>query len=140
MNHKIKYLLFAVLLIASASCKSDDGPSEKDLAFQLLAGDWSLGTGGYIKVDDQDISANFPGFRLSFTNGGFSTLGAGDLFNATGSWQWTNASTSEIVTDGARNIKILSLTQSRFNFTFSFAGTGGVANGIGGSYNILVVK
>ncbi len=138
----ITSILAVIALTQLTSCKPDDTPSQtlQDLAFEKLAGAWTLGTAGSINVDGQDISLNFPGFSLSFTDGGYTTTNAGDLFRASGTWTWTDEQAGEVDLDDGKMLTIVNLTENIFNFTFDFAGTGGVANGIGGSYEIIVVK
>ncbi|MFY0594775.1 hypothetical protein [Roseivirga sp.] len=45
-----KYIsILAILsLVAMSSCKDDDNPSLRQLAFELLSGDWTIGTQGSI--------------------------------------------------------------------------------------------
>ena len=138
----ITSVLAIVALIKFSSCSPDDptSPTLQQLAFEKLAGDWILGTVGSIVVDGQDLSLNYPGFSLSFTDGGYATSNAGDLFNATGTWTWTDEEAGEVSLDDGKVLTIATLTENVFKFTFDFAGTGGVANGIGGSYEITVVK
>lgn len=132
------------LSVMMLSCGSDDntGPtlSDQELAYAQLAGSWSLQDNGSFTVDGQDVSINYPGFRISFTNGGYSTNNAGELFKPSGSWNWANAAAGAIDLDDGKTISISSLTASSFSFTFQFSGTGGTANGVGGSYNITLNK
>ncbi len=114
--------------------------SEQELAFALLAGNWTLQSNSSIVVDGQDITLNFPGFALSFTRGGYTTTNAGDLFSPTGTWTWDDVSAGSLTLDDGKVVTINTLDLSTFKFSFSFAGTGGVANGIGGNYVITIEK
>ena len=145
MQARIKLILVVFLLVGVFGCKSDDDdgptpPSAQELAFAKLVGNWTLDNGGHILVDGQDVGVNYPGFRLSFTNGGYSTINAGALFKSSGIWSWANDTGGIIDLDDGKSISIVSLTETAFNFTFQFAGTGGTANGVGGNYDILLVR
>jgi hypothetical protein len=86
------YALVILMLVMVSSCGKDDPstPDERDLAFEKLSGSWTLGSTGGVTVDGQDVSLNYSGFLLSFTDGAFTTINAGELFNASGNWSWAN--------------------------------------------------
>ncbi|MHA7101883.1 hypothetical protein, partial [Roseivirga pacifica] len=105
-----------------------------------LGGDWNLGNGaGRIEVDGTDVSANYPGFTLSFTDGGYTTTNGADLFNASGTWQWGDEEARTIKVDDGKEVTISLLNANRFTFTFSHSGTNSAA-GIAGNYTVSVVK
>jgi hypothetical protein len=87
-----------------------------------------------------NISGNCAGFRLSCTAGGYTTTNAGDLFNASGTWEWSNPKTGQIILDTDRSATINSLTTTQFVFSFTFSGIGSVSSGAGGEYVITVVR
>lgn len=136
-----KYLIAIFVLIIGLSCGGDDAPpSLQEQAFERLAGAWDLTQGGSIVVDGVDASLNFPGFTLSFTDGGFNTTNAGDLFNATGTWEWADTDAQRLRLDDGKLITIVNLTETEFEFSFQFSGTGGVANGAEGTAGNYVIK
>ncbi|WP_422354153.1 hypothetical protein [Roseivirga pacifica] len=149
-NIALLLVLVALFLMGFlTSCKDDDGPltpSARELAFEKLSGDWDLGNGaGRIEVDGTDVSANYPGFTLSFTDGGYTTTNGADLFNASGTWQWTDEDAKMLSLDDGKEVTITLLNENRFTFTFTHAGgssANGIntSNGIEGSYTISVVK
>ena len=117
-----------------------DEPTAQELTFENLAGQWNLPTTNGIVVDGVDRTLNYQGFRLSFTEGGYVTTNAGDLFQASGTWEWANeTTTNQILLDDGKNITIQSLTISQFNFTFIQL-EGGVRAGVEGNYAITVNK
>lgn len=139
------FTMYILVFFSSCGGGGDTEPSLQELAFQKLSGDWELGTNGSITLDGQNESLNYSGFSLSFTSERYTTSNAGVLFNATGTWSWTDASTANQVTlDDGKVITINTLNTSNFNFSFThYGGTGGVANGpygIHGSYTINVYK
>lgn len=140
MKNVKQYLLAIVALFLITSCGSDDPstPTAQAEAFEKLSGSWTLGATGSITVDGQDVSLNYPGFTLSFTDGGYRTTNAGDLFSATGTWSWVDDSANRITLGTGEEVTIISLTETRFQFSFSFDGA--IATGIAGNYTITVEK
>ncbi len=134
----IYVVLVLSLVLGLSSCNPDDGPSLQDEAFELLEGEWTFGTTGSILLDGEDLSLNFPGFSLSFANGTYQTSNGGDLFRATGTWEWLNEEAKQITLDTGEEVTIVNLTESVFEF--SFFHTGSAAAGIRGNYTIKVVK
>jgi len=145
MKTRHLYTLLVLLFVVGLACSPDDNaePTAQELAFEILSGSWDLTQGGSIVVDGQDLSLNYPGFGLSFTNGGYGTTNAEDLFNASGTWTWADDEAQMITLDDGKQITIRSLNETEFVFSFSFSGSGGQANlvdGIAGSYVISVNK
>lgn len=142
-NRKIyTYALIALLAIVSLSCNPDDGPATPratEIAFEKLAGQWTLGQFGSIKVDGSDVSANYPDFALSFTDGGYTTTNAGELFSASGTWEWADESGRVVTLDDGKSININQLTPSKFVFSFTKS-DGPVRAGVAGNYVITVEK
>ncbi|WP_420387525.1 hypothetical protein [Roseivirga sp.] len=136
------YTLMAMIAMLSLSCGPDDGPATPratDVAFEKLAGQWTLGQFGSIKVDGADVSANYPGFALSFTSTSYTTTNAGDLFRASGTWEWSDESGRVVDLDDGKVINIQQLTPSKFVFSFTKS-DGPVRAGIAGNYVITVEK
>jgi hypothetical protein len=143
INFEFLLLVLVIVLISFLSCGGGDGetePTAQDEAFEILAGRWSLPSSGGIVVDGTDRSLNYPGFSLSFTNGGYTTNSGGDLFSATGTWEWADGTTTNVINlDDGKTINIQSLTTSQFVFSFNQS-EGGTAAGVAGNYTITVNK
>lgn len=128
-------------LISFYSCENDPdiGPSLQEEVFEALAGQWSLNNGaGRIILDGSDISANYPNFSLSFNDGNYNTIGGGDLFEATGTWEWLDEEAKQLELSDGKEITIILLNEERF--TFSFTQSGARAAGLPGTYEVSVVK
>ena len=141
-NRKIyTFVLMAALALFSLSCDPDDPmePSLQELAFEKLSGQWTLGQFGSIKVDGSNVSANYPGFALSFANGTYTTTNAGDLFKASGTWEWAGESAEVVNLDDGKVVNINSLTTSKFVFSFTKS-DGPVRAGLAGNYVVTVEK
>lgn len=142
-KHLELLILLVVVMLIVSSCggggDDDPGPTPQELAFEDLAGTWTLANGGSITLDGDDVASSYTGFTLSFTNGGFTTSNAGDLFPATGTWQWVGESTNQITTGRGKQVTIITLTTSAFQFSFTKTATNSVA-GVSGNYVIKVVK
>ncbi|MCE7996783.1 MAG: hypothetical protein HEP71_32785 [Roseivirga sp.] len=134
-------VLLTFIIISTTACGGDDDPTAQELAFEKLSGSWDLTQGGSIIIDGQDATANFTGFAFSFTDGGYSTTNAGDMFRASGTWQWTDEEAQQLSVDDGKTITIVTLTETSFVFTFTSDGNAGTANhgeGIAGNYTITV--
>ncbi|OEK00318.1 hypothetical protein BFP97_01775 [Roseivirga sp. 4D4] len=134
-------MMFVLAILLVSACNNDDpeGVSFQDEAFESLAGEWTFGIDGSIVVDGTDVSANYPGFSLSFADGTYQTSNGADLFNASGTWGWTDEQARTIRLDGnGLDITIQTLTVNRFVFSFSFAGA--TRAGIAGNYTVTVNK
>jgi hypothetical protein len=142
-KHLELILLLVVLTIILSSCGGNgggpDGPSDQDLAFEKLSGAWTLSNGGSITLDGSNVNANYTGFTLSFTNGSFTTTNAGDLFPASGTWEWVGETTNQIRTGRGKVVTISTLTTSSFQFSFTKNASNGAA-GIDGNYVIALNK
>lgn len=135
-----KSLFILSLVSVMVSCNGDDSPTAQALAFEKLAGSWDLSQGS-IMVDGQDVSLNYAGFSLSFTDGNYMTTNAGDLFSATGTWEWIDQEARSLRLQDGKEVTIGTLTETSFVFSFSF--TRPIANlesGTSGSYTITVNK
>ncbi len=135
--------LFTLGILSAMSCGNEEDPSAQQLAFEKLAGSWDISQGGGIVIDGQDATANFTGFAFSFTDGGYTTTNAGDMFRASGTWEWVNEEAQELSIDDGKTITIITLTETLFVFSFTSDGNAGTANhgeGIAGNYTITVNK
>ncbi len=134
-------LLSFIIILSTTACGGDDDPTAQQLAFEKLSGSWDLSQGGSIVIDGQDASANFTGFAFSFTDGSYSTTNAGDMFRASGTWQWTDEAAQQLSIGDGKTITIVDLTETSFVFSFTSDGNAGAANhgeGIAGNYTITV--
>ncbi|WP_323758011.1 hypothetical protein [Roseivirga sp.] len=139
---RIPFLSVLVLLVmVLIGCGSDSpiGKTINELAFEKLAGDWSYGTNGQIILDGQDVSLNYVGFSMSFTDGTYTTTNGGDLFKATGTWTWANETGGSINLDTGEEVTILDLSLTSFKFSFTHTG-GPVAAGTSGNYTVSLEK
>ena len=137
-----RLLIYTVLLsvVLLSGCNNDDpeGVTLQQEAFEKLSGSWSYGVDGSIVVDGVDVSANYPGFSLSFADGTYQTTNGADLFDASGTWEWIDTEARQIRLNDGKEITLQTLTANRFVFTFSFAGAS--AAGIVGNYTVTVNK
>ena len=132
---KISLTLFFGLILLS-SCSKDDPLTPNEEAFQLLKGTWGLGS---IELDGVDLSANYPGFTLTFDELGYTAVAGGNLLNS-GTWEWVSDSPTDIPLIEGKEIRLVTLTANSLIFTFTLNRPGGIANGINGDYRISLVK
>lgn len=143
-NQLITALLPILTLALYLSCgASDDGPDEptaQELTFEQLAGQWSMPSTNGVIVDDIDRTLNYPGFRLSFADGTYTTTGAGTLFRSIGTWEWSSeTTTSQLNLDDGKSITIQSLSATLLVFSFTKSG-GGQRAGTEGNYTVRLTK
>ncbi|MFY0594231.1 hypothetical protein, partial [Roseivirga sp.] len=95
---------------------------------------------GSILLDNEDISLNYPGFTLSFADGTYQTTNGADLFNATGTWDWSSSDTNGtiILLDTDEEVTITRLTLNELQF--SFFHNGNTRAGISGNYVVTVTR
>ncbi len=142
----MKYCVIVLLglVMLSACGGSDSVPvDEESLA---LNGDWVLPTsGGGVVVDGIDRSLNFVGFKISLgsdTNGQektYRTSNAGDLFRASGTWDWASERKNSMVLSEGKTLSIQAQQPSRLVLFFNYT-NGGVRSGISGNYTLTLEK
>ena len=71
--------------------------------------------------------------------GTYTTTNAGDLFKASGTWEWAGESAEVVNLDDGKVVNINSLTTSKFVFSFTKS-DGPVRAGLAGNYVITVEK
>ena len=144
---KFYSLLFFALVIAM-SCKKDDGPEPVEPTAQetnlaLLVGEWDLAQGGVVAKDGADVTSDYQGFAITFTDGGYSTQNAGSLLQAIGTWTWRNDDATAIVLDGTLDVFFGNLTETELTLNFTIVDNGSSAAGIdnlNGIYNFRLNK
>lgn len=143
LGNRLKTFMFVAVGFLIVSCGGGDDnpePSAQELTYEKLAGQWSLPATRGVVVDGVDRSLNYDGFRLSFTESGYTTTNAGDLFKASGTWDWANSNTvNELSLDDGKSIIIQSLSTTQFVFSFTQS-EGGIRAGVSGNYTISVNK
>jgi hypothetical protein len=141
-RHSAKYFVILILSLSIMSCGGgDDGPpspTPQEAAEALLIGAWDL-SGGSITLDGVDVSSKYNGFVVTIGAQSLNTSNGGDLFTATGTWQWSGESDSEFITGSGKEIVINTLTTSTFSFSFTKT-AGNSPSGIPGIYVINLSK
>lgn len=133
-------LLIGVMsLIIITSCKGggDDtpAPTDQEIAQAILENTWIVGSTGSISVDNTDGTDRYDGFSLNIGNGTYTTTNAGDLFPASGTWEWVGETDNIFTTGNGKEITITELTETQFSFQF-LKTEQNVAAGISGNYSI----
>ena len=139
---KLMICAIALSMFALLGCGGDNGPApetpQQKASKLLLSGSWKL-SGGSIKVDGKDETAQYPGFTLSFAKSGYTTKSGYKLFKASGTWKWKDGKTATVIMLGKKEITITKLSKTELAFTFTFAGASEAA-GIAGSYVVTLSK
>lgn len=124
------------LAIVFASCGGDDGPSQtpQEIAQELLETTWTMTA---ITLDGSDVSDSYTGLTITIGDGTFTTTNAGDLFPATGTWDWIGETNNMIRTGRGKEITLNTLNETSTILSF-LKTTGNQAAGISGSYVITM--
>lgn len=137
-----KFIVFGglFLILFMVAC-GDDEPGEpeetpQEIAEALFTGNWSLGT---ITLDGTDVSNEYQGFTLTVSIGTYATTNAGELFPATGTWDWVGDSDAQITTGTGKQITLNTLTSTSLQFSFNKT-DGNAVDGIPGDYVITLSK
>ncbi|WP_420385318.1 hypothetical protein [Roseivirga sp.] len=141
---KLIFGLLIVLTIASCGGGGDDTPTPpeetpQEIAQALLENNWTVASGGSISLDGSDVSNRYDGFSLDIENGTFTTTNAGDLFPATGTWQWVGTTDNQVTTGNGKSITITELSTTRFVFSFLKTDQN-VAAGVPGNYVVTLTR
>lgn len=142
-NFRKLLTIISLNLIVLIGCVPDSPKpesTEQEKSTELLKGTWILGKVDY---DGIDISPNYDGFSLTFSDGDYqSGVAAGELFLRSGVWEWIDEiSTNQIImVSEQKEITIVSLSSNSLEFTFRLNNVGGSANGISGNYKITLEK
>lgn len=98
-----------ILLFCLMSCGEKVEPqTPEDLALEKLAGTsgitYSLGSNGYVKRNQTDESRFYPSFSLRFEGSTktFSSTGASDLFESSGTWEFVGNNFDRIKLSGSK--------------------------------------
>ena len=144
MKNLSPFLIFAILICIG--CKDDDTPVVDPVKerLELLAKTWEPNTGSAVTVDGIDVSSEFAGFTLTFTDSfSYSTTNVGPNF--TDVWPDSGIWSFAINSDGSSNINVIerdgisitinSINTSSLRFSFDFLTASASGNaGIDGSY------
>ena len=132
---------FLVAMIITSCGGNDDTPSltPQEIAEALLETSWTLNNGGSITLDAVEVSDRYDGFTLTIGDGTYTTVNAGELFPASGTWQWVGTTDNQVTTGSGKAITITSLTENRFVFSF-IKNNQNAAAGIPGNYLITLTR
>lgn len=148
MKTYIKYLKFitalsclTVLLICS-SCKDDKetkSPVEEQLQTLVNGSPWIL-AGNTVLKDGFDVSSQFTGFTLTFSESNFSTTNSlPSAWPNAGTWQFVNENPNKIIRgDGVEIDLQLADNKLILNFMVSDPNSGGRGLSVAGEYQFTL--
>ncbi len=142
----IVVVMVMVGLVGFSNCGDDTGvvlppePTPQDIALANLTKAWSLGANG-VKRDGSDVTSDFTGFTVTFTeSGSWTSSGGEDVWPGTsGSWSFTSSEANDAssITIGGDVIQInVSATSLLMQFIIpdGGAGIGARLSGIDGDW------
>ena len=135
------WLSLALLSISLVivSCGGDNGEPDRtpqEIAQELFLTTWTMSA---ITLDDADVRSSYTGLIITIGDGTFTTTNAGDLFPATGTWDWIGESDNMITTGRGKTITLTTLTESSVILSFTKT-QGNQAAGVSGSYEIAMTN
>ena len=149
-SNRFKYLaplFISLLLFASCGGSDDPQPDPEDpqvAATKLLtANSWLVNS---VTKDNTDVSSEYTGFSVTFTDIGYSTQNGSSAWDAGGAWSWANSTTTtEINLDTGIFLQISfgnSNTALTCNFTVpeTVYDTGGRTYSLQGNYVFVLKK
>jgi hypothetical protein len=104
---KKSFPLFLLCLVFLFSC-AEDPKTPEELAIEKLSGaqgfTYTLGTTGYVKRNQVDESQFYPGLTLKLegTSKSYTSTGATDLFEASGTWEFVGTNFDKIKLSGTK--------------------------------------
>jgi len=159
MKTQINTLLALMIMLSASlilSCGDDDpGDPRQPVIETLTSSGWSLANGGSILFNNNDISNQYTGLTAAFSVGNTNTYtttnsggpnGQNQLFSASGTWDWADATTTDMINldDATKGtLTILVLSETRFQFRFrqnSNSGSAAGIEGLAGDYNITLTR
>jgi hypothetical protein len=138
INHLFS-LLIIVSLITFSNCgdsKKDPEPTEAEKTTKLLtAATWKLQS---LTIDGVSDSNFFKGLTISFTETGFSTTNGDPIWPATGTWSYTDGTTTARKIKRNDNVEVaideITATGLTLSIQWDKTTTGGRTNSIAGKH------
>lgn len=143
-SFRIGWIIITISLLSLAmgltSCGSDD---EKEADPQdLIHKTWVLGTDGSVMKDGSDVTEDYAGLKVTFSDDGtYTAVNSGHFFNASGTWAWQGDGVTNILTDGDFSIDVTELTETVLHLHLTLDADdleGGRTKGLVGEYDLTL--
>ncbi len=129
--------LIVLLAVGIASCKKDD-PNPVDQQINQLAGKWKLGS---VSNDNQDVTAQFSGFTITFTGKNYSTTSGGNPWPGSGTYEIKPTNLKSIIRSDNTVVTVDQLTTAALVLSFTYPNvSNGRVNGVTGGFTFSLVK
>ena len=132
-------ILFGLCLIAA--CKSEDEgdtipKTEEELQLEKLSKTWIP---GFIQRDGVDVTGEFSGFTLTFTqNKTYTAVNGGEVFPASGTWEFATGNLNRMVRDDGVVMEVV-VTATTLNLQFQIDSPGGRFAGTSGDFEFDLI-
>lgn len=139
---KIKIIILSSVLAAVAmlvSCGDGDDPTpQQQMTNELVNGGtaWTM-SGGSATVDGTDVTSDWGGFSITFTEDTYTTSGsiAAAVWPSSGTWEFANETTTSSVQRSDGTTMSVSIDNDVLTISFDAPwSVNGRASSIGGSY------
>jgi len=131
-------ILLSLLLFAlgMTSCQGDEKESDPR---DVIERTWLL-TGGTVTKDGSDVTSDYTGLQVTFSDGGtYTTVNGGHFFKSAGTWAWQGSGMTGITCDGDFSIQVIAVNETDLHLQLTLNEdvlTGGRTAGLVGEYDI----
>jgi len=144
-SYRLGLLIIAVSLIALVSilagCSNDDDKKSTDPR-SALTGTWVLGANGSVVKDDMDVTAEYDGLQLTFSDAGtYAGVNSTPLWQSSGTWSWNGTGATALTLDGDFDITVMTLEEKSLVLHFTLqAGDldAGRSTSLAGNYTVTL--
>jgi hypothetical protein len=143
---QIKIIILSAIVAGVAmlmSCGGGDDPSpQQQMTNQLVNGGeaWRA-SGGTVTVDGSNVTSDWSGFTITFTEDTYTTSGslASEVWPSSGTWDFANETTTSNLQRGDGTSMNVSIDNNELTITFDAPwGINGRTTSIGGGYIFIL--
>ena len=144
MLYAANYLVAMNILLSLCvftACKSDDEDdlppkTDEEVQVEKLSKTWIPGT---VKRDGVDVTGEFSGFALTFTqNKTYTSVKGGEVFPASGAWEFASGNVNRILRDDGIVMEI-AVSAKTLNLQFQMSVSNGMTTGTPGDYEFDLI-
>lgn len=118
LTRTISVIAVALTITLFANCDDKDSPTAQETQLKKLsAKTWSIQS---VEIDGVDHTALFQGMTLSITKNSFSATNGGDVWPASGTWEFADERATLITRGDNVSITIEVLADSQLSFSLAW--------------------
>ena len=145
----MKYIkiIISIIIIASVSilthCGDDDDPTpQEQMTNKLINGNkaWTA-QGGSVTVDGSAAPDDWSSFKISFSDGAYTTSGSpvSEIWSSSGTWDYANETTTSQIVRGDNTTIDINISNNTLTMSFTAPwGVGSRTKSVGGEYQFTL--